>query len=243
MYTYDNSRQKLADLRRLAAYNRSHILYHRPKRRLILTMSNAFHPLDGEKFKRALERFDEENSRDPNHELIDGVDKPRELAYAHWLADWVLRLCPDASEELRLAARCQHLRRWEVPRNSYPMTRAGYLQWREGLKKFHAQKAGEILKQIGYPDKVIARVQSLNLKRDFPKDPETCILEDALCLVFLEHQFAQLTAKTAEEKIINAVQKTWKKMTEPARVRALELSFGENEKKLIEKALGTSGLS
>jgi len=192
---------------------------------------------DSERFKRALARFDEENSRDPNREIVNGMEQPKELVYAQWLTDWVLRLRPDASEELRLAARCQHLRRWEVPRSSYPMTRVGYLQWREGLKKFHAQRAGEILKEVGYPEEIIRRVQNLNLKKDFPKNPETRVLEDALCLVFLEHQFADLAAKTAEDKMINAVQKTWKKMTEQARAKALELSFGEKEKKLIEKAL------
>jgi len=203
-------------------------------------MGNQFQPLDAERFKRATARFDEENSHDPNHEMIDGVQRPRELIYAQWLTDWVLRLCPNASEELRLAARCQHLRRWEVPRNSYPMTRVGYLQWREGLKKFHAQRAGEILREVGYPEQIITRVQNLNLKKDFPKDPETRVLEDALCLVFLEHQFADLAAKTPEDKMINAVEKTWKKMTEQARARALELSHGEKEKRLIEKALATA---
>jgi hypothetical protein len=200
-------------------------------------MANKFQPLDPERLKRALARFDDENSQDPNHETVDGVNHPRGLVYAQWLTDWVLRLCPDASEELRLAAHCQHLRRWEIPRSSYPMTRAGYLQWREGLKKFHAQKAGEILRELGYSDQIITRVQNLNLKKDFPKDPETRVLEDALCLVFLEHQFADLAAKTAEDKMINAVQKTWKKMTEQARAKALELPFAEKEKKLIEKAL------
>src|SRR6267378_284415 len=192
---------------------------------------------DSERFKRALARFDEENSDDPNREIVNGMEQPKELVYAQWLTDWVLRLRPNASEELRLAARCQHLRRWEVPRSSYPMTRVGYLQWREGLKKFHAQRAGEILREVGYPEQIITRVQNLNLKKDFPKDPETRALEDALCLVFLEHQFADLAAKTAEDKMINAVQKTWKKMTEQARAKALELPFGEKEKKLIEKAL------
>jgi hypothetical protein len=200
-------------------------------------MESTFQPLDADRFKRALARFDEENSQDPNHEIIDGVRQPRELIYAQWLTDWVLCLCPDASEELRLAARCQHLRRWEIPRDSYPMTRVGYLQWREGLKKFHAQRAGEILRELGYPEQVITHVQNLNLKKDFPKDPETRVLEDALCLVFLEHQFADLAAKTAEDKIINAVQKTWKKMTDQARTKALELPFAGKEKNLIEKAL------
>ncbi len=200
-------------------------------------MNDEFRPLDQERFHRALARFDEENARDPNYEIVDGVKQPRELIYAQWLTDWVLRLHPDASEELRLAARCQHLRRWEVPRNSYPMTRVGYLQWREGLKKFHAQKAGEILKELDYPPEIIGRVQNLNLKKDFPKDPETRVLEDALCLVFLEHQFADLAAKTAEDKMINAVQKTWKKMTDQARTEALKLSYDEKDKRLIEKAL------
>jgi hypothetical protein len=200
-------------------------------------MDSNFQPVDAERFKRALARFDEENSRDPNYEIVDGVKSPRELIYAQWLTDWVLRLCPNASEELRLAARSQHLRRWEIPRHSYPMTRVGYLQWREGLKKFHAQKAGEILKEVGYPDAIITRVQSLNLKKDFPKDPESRVLEDALCLVFLERQFADLAAKTQEDKVLNAVRKTWKKMTEQAREKALRLSYGEKEKKLIEKAL------
>ena len=96
-----------------------------------------------------------------------------------------MRLCPEASEELRLAARCQHICRWEIPRGTYPMTRAGYLKWRADLKKFHAQKAGEILREAGYDETTIRRVQDLNLKKNFPDDPETRVLEDALCLVFL----------------------------------------------------------
>src|SRR6185436_2912578 len=138
--------------------------------------------------------------------------RPRELVYSEWLSDWVVQLCPDASEALRLAARCQHLCRWEVPRSSYPMTRAGYLQWREGLKKFHAERAATILREVGYPEPMVERVQGLNLKKNFPQDPETRVLEDALCLVFLERQFSELASKTAEDKIINVLQKSWKKM-------------------------------
>src|SRR5439155_19524440 len=128
--------------------------------------------------------------------------------------------------------------RWQVPRDSYPMTRAGYLQWREGLKKFHAEKAGEILREAGYPEEVIVRVQALNLKKNFPQDPESRVLEDALCLVFLERQFAALAAKTAEDKMIGALQKAWKKMTPAAQAIAKTLSYGPNEKAMREKALG-----
>jgi hypothetical protein len=192
---------------------------------------------DEQRFQSALGRFDEENSRDPNHQLVDGVEQPRELVYARWLTAWVERLCPAASEELRLAARCQHVCRWIVPRANYPMTRAGYLQWREGLKKFHAQKAGEILREVGYPEEMVTRVQRLNLKKDFPKDADCQVLEDALCLVFLERQLGDLAAKSSEDKVINALQKSWAKMTPKARELALGLPYTAEEKALLHKAL------
>ena len=200
-------------------------------------MSGPFQPADARRFEAALRRFDEENARDPNTETADGVVQPREWLYARRLSDWVGRLCPDASEPLRLAARCQHLCRWEIPRSSYPMTRAGYLQWRANLKKFHAQKAGDILRELGYPEAVVRCVQDLNLKKHFPDDPETRVLEDALCLVFLEYQLADLAVKTAEDKTINALQKSWQKMTAAGRAEALKLNYGPREKVLLERAL------
>ena len=189
------------------------------------------------RFEAALRRFDEENGRDPNTESINGTLRPRELAYSERLSDWVLKLSPQASEPLQLAARCQHLCRWLIPRQSYPMTRAGYLQWREALKRFHAEKAGEILREVGYPQEIISRVQELNLKKGLSNDPETQVLEDALCLVFLERQFADLAGKTPEEKMIGVLQKTWKKMSAAGRAAAQQLPLDPGEKALLEKAL------
>lgn len=200
-------------------------------------VTETFQPRDARRFEAALRRFDEENARDPHVEQVAGVAQPRELVYAQWLTEWVLKLCPEASEELRLAARCQHLCRWMVPRESYPMTRAGYLKWREGLKHFHAQKAGDILREFGYPEEVIARVQSLNLKKNFPQDAEGRVLEDALCLVFLERQFTELARKTDDDKMINALQKAWKKMTPAAQALALKLTYDPRLQGLLEKAL------
>jgi len=187
-----------------------------------------------ETFDAAIQRFDAENSRDPNRE----EGQPRELLYAERLTRWVLRLRPDAPETLRLAARCQHICRWESPREKYPMTRAGYLKWRADLKKFHAEKSGAILREVGYGAETIRAVQDLNLKKNFPADPDVRVLEDALCLVFLEFQFAPLAAKSDDEKMINALRKSWEKMTEAARAEALKLAYGEREKKLITQALG-----
>jgi hypothetical protein len=200
-------------------------------------MNERFVPEHEERFASALRRFDEENSRDPNLQSIDDTMVPRELVYSRWLTEWVLKLAPEASETLRLAARAAHLCRWTIPRHAYPPTRGGYLRWREELKQFQAQKAAGILSEIGYPEATIAQVQGLISKRAFPKDPESRVLEDALCLVFLEHQFADLAAKSSPEKMVNAVQKTWKKMTPKGREIARGLSCGQRERALLERAL------
>lgn len=190
-----------------------------------------------DRFARAIARFDELNAADPNHETVDGTPQPRELVYSRRLTDWVHRLAPDASEPLRLAARCQHLCRWEIPRSSFPMDRAGYLKWRTQLKKFHAERSGAVLREAGYDAETIARVQGLNLKQDLGTDPDCQILEDALCLVFLEFQLAELAARTDDEKIVNALRKSWAKMSERARAEALKLEYGPREHALIRAAL------
>ena len=118
------------------------------------------------------------------------------------------------------------------------MDRAGYLKWREDLKKFHAKKSGEILREAGYDESTIDKVQALNLKKNFPKDPESRVIEDALCLMFLEYQFADIAREHSEEKVIGILQKTWKKMTPEAREVALGIELGPIEKGLVNRALG-----
>jgi uncharacterized protein DUF4202 len=183
---------------------------------------------DSNCFRIALERIDAANAQDPR-----GI----ELPYAKRLSSWIDRLAPEASEELRLAAHAQHICRWMSPRESYPAGRIGYLKWREDLKQFHAQKAGDILLEVGYDKTTVSRVQDLIRKRNFPRDAEGRILEDALCLVFLETQLAETTDKTGEEKMIGILQKTWKKMTPQARDIALRLPMTETQRGLVEKAL------
>jgi len=190
----------------------------------------------GARFHQVLRRFDDENARDPNLITIAGTVQPRELFYAQRLTEWVLRLSPEASEALQLAARCQHICRWMIPRNSYPMTRAGYLRWREELKRFHAQKSSEILRDAGYPGEMIARVRELNLKKNLGEDPECQVLEDALCLETLQYQLGDLMDKTEPDKMVAILQKTWKKMSPAARQEALGLSFSDREKELLSKA-------
>jgi hypothetical protein len=172
------------------------------------------------RFQDAIARFDAANAQDPR-----GI----ELPYAQRLSAWVERLAPDASEALRLATRCQHMRRWEIPRESYPAGRVGYLKWREALKHFHAEEAGKILREVGYDDETIQRVQRIVLKKD------TAVMEDALCLLFLETQLQETTDKTGEEKMTGILQKTWRKMSPKAR----EIALGMKLPPLVTRALNT----
>ena len=183
------------------------------------------------RFQDAITRIDAANAEDP-HGL--------ELPYAKRLSGWVERLAPQASEELRLAARAQHICRWMIPRATYPPGRISYLKWREDMKQFHARKAGEILREVGYDEPTISRVQDLIRKRNFPRVPDGRVLEDALCLVFLETQFAETTAKTGDEKMIGILQKSWRKMTPQAHEIALTIPMTPECRALVEKALAGS---
>jgi hypothetical protein len=189
--------------------------------------------LDTDKFRAAIAAFDAANAQDPTQ--IAGV--PAELLYARRMTDWLNRLYPDAGELLHLAARSQHIRRWMVPRSKHPMTRAGYHQWRTFLYSFHADTAAEILRNIGYDDTTISRIRSLLKKEKLKADPEMQMLEDVVCLVFLESYFADFAAKHDEQKVVGILKRTWKKMSPHAHTSALELNLSPQARQLIEKAL------
>lgn len=194
-------------------------------------------PDDSAKLEKALRLFDAANSEDSHIEHAEGIAWPREQLYARRLSAWVARLASQPSEALQLAAHCQHLRRWRIPRDSYPATRAGYLKWRAELKKFHANESAFILRQCGYEEATVTAVQALNLKSNFPVDPESRVLEDALCLVFLEFQLEELASRTSDEKMINALRKSWEKMSPSAREHALKLTYSPKCFDLIQAAL------
>lgn len=195
--------------------------------------------LESEKFKAAITLFDEVNSQDPNRELWKGQSFPKELLYARRMTNMLHQFEPTASESLQLAVRCQHICRWEIPRSDYPMNRKGYNQWRSSLRRFHANKAADILQQVGYEESVIERVVFLVLKKQLKRDPETQTLEDVICLVFLEFYFDAFSNKYEEEKLVDILRKTWNKMSEKGHEAALQLSLSERAGKLIRLALNS----
>ncbi|MET1258232.1 DUF4202 domain-containing protein [Flagellimonas sp. DF-77] len=191
-----------------------------------------------EKLSNAFERFDAANAEDPNHEVFEGRELPKELLYAQRMSAVLKAFDPDASEALQLTARCQHIRRWEIPRDRYEMNRVGYLQWRRALKTYHADIAAEILTDVGYGPDLIERVRFLLLKKKLKIDEETQTLEDVICLVFLQYYYEPFLVKHDDAKIVSILQKTWKKMSDKGQKAALRLDFSNRGTELITKALG-----
>jgi hypothetical protein len=188
-------------------------------------------------FMNAIRRIDAANREDPESVMVDGASVPGALLYSRRMSAWLDRLEPNASDALKLAARAQHLRRWAIPRSQFPATRAGYLQWRTRLGAFHAEQAGEILRESGYDDGTISRVQSLLRKEGLKSNPETQLLEDVICLVFLENYFAGFAPRHDEEKVVNILRKTWRKMSDRGRAAALGLTLPGDASALVAKAL------
>ena len=191
--------------------------------------------LDEARVRRCMEMFDASNAEDPNR---DASGEPKELVYARQMSAWLDRVEPDAPDEVRLAVRAQHIRRWEIPRDSYPAGRSAYLAWRRNLGRFHADTAGAIMRDCDFDDDTVLRVQAIIRKDRFTADRLAQLLEDVACLVFLDHYFAPFAEDQAEDSMVNILRKTWKKMSETGRSAALEIEYSMECRALLDKALG-----
>lgn len=190
------------------------------------------------KFQQASEWIDAENAQDPNVEIQESLSFPKELLYSNRMYAKLMDFQPNASEEVQIAAKAQHICRWKIARESFPMDRVGYLKWREELKKFHAKTTATILEKAGYNEEFIARVSFLIEKKLLKKDEETQLLEDVICLVFLEYYLAPFVEKHDTEKLKNIILKTWNKMSEKGHQAALQINYSPENLQLIKDALG-----
>lgn len=189
------------------------------------------------RFEAAIAAIDAVNADDPETVVLDGVERPKELAHAELMTRWVLRLAPDATEAQLLAARAHHLRRWTIPRSSYPEGRSGYLRWRTELRKRHAEDVARILTDVGYDQATIERVGAIISKRGLGIDPQVQAHEDALCLVFLGNQLAATVDRLGDDKMVGVLRKTAAKMSEQGLALVAELSIRSHDQALIEQAL------
>jgi hypothetical protein len=192
---------------------------------------------DPARFDAAIARFDAAHAEDPEREFSGGAEHPKELLYARRMSAWLGSLAPDASEPLKLAVRCQHIRRWAIPRNAYPMNAEGYRKWRADEARSHAETARRILEEVGYGETTIRRVQALVRKEKLKQDPEVQLLEDVTCIVFLENYFAEFAQKHDEATLVRILRQTWRKMSARGHEAALDLKLSAHLRAIVDKAL------
>ena len=189
------------------------------------------------RFETAIALIDKANSKDINTYEVAGMDYPKELLYSQRMSRKLLQFNPDASKALQIAARAQHICRWKIARNEYAMDRVGYLKWRETLKKMHADLTVDILVKVGYDVQFTDRVKAIILKKLIKKNEESQILEDTICLVFLDYYFEEFASKHDDEKVIDILKKTWVKMSDKGHEAALKLPFSHKSLTLVKQAI------
>ena len=190
-------------------------------------------------YQTAIGLIDAANAEDPNCEFSeeDNENHPKELLYSQRMIDVLNRISPDASVPLRLAVRAQHIQRWKIPRAEYPRDRAGYRLWRSDLGKFHADKTASILRAAGYSEKIIDRVKKLLCKERLKTDPDCQLLEDVICVVFVEYYLSDFSQKHDEAKLLNILRKTWIKMSSKGHQEVFRLNLAPHLKDLLSRAL------
>ena len=189
------------------------------------------------RFETAIALIDKKNEEDPNTYSVSDIEYSKELLYSQRMTRTLLRFEPNASKAVQIAARAHHICRWKIARKEYPMDRVGYLKWRETLKKMHADITGDILVKVGFDDQFVKRVQKIILKKLIKKNEESQILEDTICLVFLDYYFEEFAAKHTDEKVIDILQKTWVKMSDKGHEAALKISYSEKSLALVKQAI------
>ena len=193
-------------------------------------------------YERARELIDNANSADPNRVSANGREWPKELLYSERMSDMLERFRPQADDVMKLAIRAQHIERWKSPRDAYPAGRIGYLQWRKDLYKIQASRAAELMLQAGYDEEQSERAWKAVAKKNIKGNEDTQLLEDVTDLVFMEHymlEFVDKHPEYSEEKWIEIIQKTWRKMSPQAQQFALSgaVILPESLLPLIQKAV------
>ena len=129
---------------------------------------------------------------------------PKEIVHADLVTEWVLRLKPEADDALLLAARASlpavDACRGRATRRVGPDISAGA----RTCTQQHAGELGALLADAGYDAATIARVQAIVRKDGLARAAEhddVQVLEDALCLVFLETQLVDIAARLEPAKL------------------------------------------
>ena len=192
------------------------------------------------RFDAVIADIDAANAQDPRQMQLAGAMRPREVVYSERMSECLPRLYPEASEALRIAARAQHIRRWQIPRREYPLGREGYNAWRSACRDHHASLTFAIMRRHGYADEEIAQVVKIIRKEQLKRDPESQALENVVAIVFVQHYLDEFIAEHKDyddAKLADILRKTLRKMDATGHAAALGLNLPESTARLIGLAL------
>lgn len=192
----------------------------------------------GHPYEQAVAAIDAANAEDPTVVHVRGEDVPLALVHGRLAAMWIPHLAEAPDDPLLLAARAHHLRRWEVPRASYPEGRPGYLRWRRDQKARHAHDVAALLRNAGYDDAAVERTQRLIRREGLGADPDAQAVEDAACLTFLETQLSALIPRFERGHYLEVIRKTARKMSPQGLALVAEVPLDAAARALLAEALG-----
>jgi hypothetical protein len=181
--------------------------------------------------------IDDANRQDPNN--LNG--QPLAMVQGQAGSRWLDELCATPRDELRLAVRAHHLRRWELKRVDYPEGRSGYLRWRRANKAHQADSLASLMQEDEWPESSIELARLLLGRTKLRTDLDTQTLEDAACLVFLETQFEAMTERTEHKHLVSIVAKTLNKMSPGAVILAGSIGLSTTSRALLADAFASAG--
>lgn len=200
--------------------------------------------MSNHRLNQTLQAIDQANLADPNLDLFEGKQQPKEFIYSQHMTAWLFKLEVNPSELMQIACRAQHLERWKMPRASYPEGRKDYYAWRIACGQMHGRRAAEIMGECGYAPEDCQKVESIITKKELRTDTDTQLLEDVACMVFLARYFSDFYDEKHDydqEKWLRIVGRTWNKMSERGQNAALELAhqLPEHLQDLMKEAINS----
>ncbi|MCF6199487.1 MAG: DUF4202 domain-containing protein [Hyphomicrobiaceae bacterium] len=196
--------------------------------------------LTSERYLAVIGKIDAANAKDPRRVEMNGEEMAFETVYTQNMMEVLQRLYPDAGELLHIAARAQHIERWSIPRDKYPTGREGYNKWRFELRALHARLVGEFMSEEGYAAEDIELIGQYLQKKKLKKEADSQALENVVDVVFLEFywdDFAKKYSDYDDDKMIDIIGKTLRKMSSHGHAAALELDMSIEQKRLVLAAV------
>ena len=159
-----------------------------------------------DRLETALSAIDAANSDDPNQLWVEGKSEPKELVYARRMTSGSFRLRRASSEDSTAggAAAAYILPRWQIhalltaiPQDESATCSGERIYTATTPSRCRPYSPGS---GTGHDTATIESVQRLLRKQGIKTDPDMQMLEDVICLVFLEYELADFAERYPAEK-------------------------------------------